>query len=348
MTPHTPVKANTPILVTGGLGYIGSHTVVELLSAGYPVIIVDDLSNAEPDVLTALEQLSGRKIPFYAIDCCDAPALEQVFAIHHPQATIHFAAYKAVGESVEKPLAYYRNNLLSLINLLEAMHKYEAPRLVFSSSCTVYGEPEQSPVSETTPVQPATSPYGNSKKINEEIIRDTVAAHPSMRAVLLRYFNPIGAHPSGLIGENPHGIPQNLVPFITQTAAGMRKELSIFGNDYGTPDGTCIRDYIDVVDLAQAHVAALDRLLFSEETAPLEVYNIGTGRGLSVLELVHAFERATGVTLSWRFAPRRAGDIEAIWADASLARERLGFVAETPIDETLRNAWQFQQYRLGK
>lgn len=332
------------VLVTGGVGYIGSHTVVELINAGYEPIIVDNLSNSRQEVCEGIACITGVMPRFYVANCEDEFAMEQIFRENSISAVIHFAASKAVGESVQKPLLYYRNNILSLITLLEYMERYGARGIVFSSSCTVYGQPDQLPVREDAPILPAMSPYGNTKQINEEIIADTIASGSDLKAVLLRYFNPIGAHPSALIGEEPNGVPQNLVPFLTQTAAGIRKELAVFGTDYNTPDGSCIRDYIYVVDLALAHVAALDRLLKQYDDIPaLETFNIGMGKGTSVLELIHTFEEVTGLKVPHHIAERREGDIEAIWADPKKANEVLGWSAETPLAETLRTAWEWQQ-----
>ena len=289
------------ILVTGGTGYIGSHTVVELQNNGYEVIIVDNLSNSRAEVVDSIEQITGIRPAFEKVDCLDYEGMDAVFAKYPGiQGVIHFAASKAVGESVEKPLKYYRNNLVSLINLLELMPKHNVQGIIFSSSCTVYGQPDVLPVTEAAPIKKAESPYGNTKQVNEEIIRDTVASGAPIRAILLRYFNPIGAHPSALIGELPNGVPQNLIPYLTQTAMGIREKLSVFGDDYDTPDGSCIRDYIYVVDLAKAHVIAMNRILENKQKENVEVFNVGTGRGLSVLELIHAFESATGVKLNYK------------------------------------------------
>lgn len=332
------------ILVTGGTGFIGSHTTVELQEAGYDVVIVDNLSNSKIEVLDGIEQITGIRPAFEQVDCCDSVALEAVFA-KYPAITgiIHFAASKAVGESVEKPLLYYRNNINSLVNLLELMPKYDVKGIIFSSSCTVYGQPspENLPVTEEAPIQKALSPYGNTKQINEEIIQDYIHSGARIKSVILRYFNPIGAHPTALIGELPLGVPMNLIPFVTQTAIGIRKELKVFGNDYNTPDGTCIRDYIYVVDLAKAHVAAMTRVL-EKETEPVEIFNIGTGRGLSTLEVVKGFEKATGVKLNWSFAPRREGDIEKVWGNVDKANKVLGWKADTPIEDVLASAWKWQ------
>ena len=334
------------ILVTGGTGFIGSHTTVELQEAGYKVVIVDNLSNSNVHVLDGIEKITGQRPAFEQVDCCDYAAMERVFQ-KYPDISgiIHFAASKAVGESVEKPLLYYRNNLMSLINLLELMPKYDVKGIIFSSSCTVYGQPAQEnlPVTEDAPVQKAMSPYGNTKQINEEIIQDYVHSGAPVKAILLRYFNPIGAHPSALIGELPNGVPMNLIPFVTQTAMGIREQLKIFGNDYNTPDHTCIRDYIYVVDLAKAHVKAMERVLDKPETEAVEVFNIGTGKGLSTLEVVEGFEKATGVKVNWTYAPRREGDIEQVWGNVDKANKVLGWKAETPTEEVLKSAWKWQQ-----
>ena len=331
------------ILVTGGTGYIGSHTVVELQNAGYEVVIVDNLSNSSADVVDNIEQVSGIRPAFEKLDCLDLEGMSAVFAKYGDiKAVIHFAASKAVGESVQKPLLYYRNNLVSLINLLELMPKYNVKGIVFSSSCTVYGQPDQLPVTEEAPIKKAESPYGNTKQINEEIIRDTVASGAPISAIMLRYFNPIGAHPSALLGELPNGVPQNLVPYLTQTAIGIREKLSVFGDDYDTPDGSCIRDFINVVDLAKAHVVAIKRILEDKQKEKVEVFNIGTGRGLSVLELIHTFEKATGVKLNYQIVGRRAGDIVKVWANPELANKELGWKAESTIEDTLRSAWNWQ------
>ena len=332
------------ILVTGGTGFIGSHTSVELIQAGYDVVIVDNLSNSKVEVLDGIEQITGVRPAFEQVDLRDAEVTENVFK-KYPSISgiIHFAASKAVGESVEKPLLYYRNNIVSLVNLLECMPKYDVKGIIFSSSCTVYGQPtkENLPVTEEAPIQKALSPYGNTKQINEEIIHDYIHSGANVKAVILRYFNPIGAHPSALIGELPNGVPMNLIPFVTQTAIGVRKELKIFGNDYDTPDGTCIRDYIYVVDLAKAHVKAMQRVL-DEDTEAVEVFNIGTGNGVSTLEVVEGFEKATGVKVNWTYAPRREGDIEKVWGNVDKANKVLGWKAETPLEDVLRSAWKWQ------
>lgn len=299
------------ILVTGGTGYIGSHTVVELQNAGYEVVIIDNLSNSNAQVLDGIESITGIRPVFVEADCTDAAALRKLFE-ENPgiKGIINFAASKAVGESVQKPLLYYRNNLNTLINLLDLMPEFGVKGIVFSSSCTVYGEPDANPIDETAPIKPATSPYGNTKQISEEIIEDYIKSGAPIKSILLRYFNPIGAHPSSKIGELPLGVPQNLVPYLTQAAAGIRKELTVFGNDYNTPDGSCVRDYIDVVDLAKAHVIAMKRMLDRDDKDAVEIFNLGTGRGLSVLELIASFERATGVKVPHKIGERRAGDIE--------------------------------------
>ena len=331
------------ILVTGGTGYIGSHTVVELQNNGYEVVIVDNLSNSRADVVDSIEQISGIRPAFEEVDCLDYEGMDAVFTKYPGiKGIIHFAASKAVGESVEKPLKYYRNNLVSLINILELMPKHNVKGIIFSSSCTVYGQPDILSVTEAAPIKKAESPYGNTKQINEEIIRDTVASGSPIHAVMLRYFNPIGAHPSALIGELPNGVPQNLIPYLTQTAIGIREKLSVFGDDYDTPDGSCIRDFIYVVDLAKAHVIAMNRILEDKQKESVEVFNIGTGRGLSVLELINAFEKSTGVKLNYQIVGRRAGDIVKVWADPTLANTELGWKADTPIEDTLRSAWNWQ------
>jgi len=331
------------VLVSGGAGYIGSHTAVELIAAGYDVVIVDNLSNSDIAAVEGVRRITGAEIPFVEVDCCDRTALRRVFETYDFDSVIHFAASKAVGESVQKPLEYYTNNLTSFMNIIALMREFGRHNIVFSSSCTVYGEPDKQPVTEQTPRKPATSPYGNTKQMSEDILRDSMKAFAGMKGIALRYFNPIGAHPSALIGELPRGVPQNLVPYVTQTAAGIRECLSVFGDDYPTPDGSCIRDYIDVTDLAKAHVAAIGRMVNGKSKSEYEVFNIGTGRGVSVLELVKGFERVNGVKLNYRIAPRRAGDIIAIWADPTLANTELGWKAERPLDETLASAWKWQQ-----
>lgn len=332
------------ILVTGGTGYIGSHTVVELINEGYETIIVDDLSNSSLEVLDNIEKITGIRPLFEEFNLTDLAKTEALFEKYPSiEAIIHFAASKAVGESVQKPLHYYNNNLVSLINLLKCQLKYNVANIVFSSSCTVYGQPEKLPVTEQTPRQDAESPYGNTKRVNEDILNDTIVAHPELNAIALRYFNPIGAHPTALIGELPLGVPQNLVPFITQTAAGIREQLSVFGDNYNTPDGSAIRDYINVVDLAKAHVVAIERLLHGKNKANYEIFNLGTGNGLSVLEIVKGFEKATGLKLNYKIVDRRSGDIEQIWADTTYANEELGWKAETGLEETLLSAWKWEK-----
>ena len=331
------------ILVTGGTGFIGSHTTVELQNAGYEVVIVDNLSNSQANVIDGIEKITGKRPAFEQVDLRDFDATEAVFKKYPAiSGIIHFAASKAVGESVEKPLMYYRNNILSLVNLLELMPKYNVKGIIFSSSCTVYGQPDQLPATEETPIKKAESPYGNTKQINEEIIQDTVRSGSPIKSIILRYFNPIGSHPSAIIGEMPNGVPQNLIPFLTQTAIGIREKLSVFGDDYNTPDGSCIRDYIYVVDLAKAHVCAMTRIMEDKTDEPVEIYNIGTGRGTSVLELINAFEKATGVKLNYQIVGRRAGDIEKVWGNVDKANRVLGWKADTPLEEVLATAWKWQ------
>lgn len=332
------------ILVTGGTGYIGSHTTVELINEGFDVVIIDSLYNSEAEVAERIRNITGVMPELEVFDLCDKHDLDSFFQKHpNIEAIIHFAAFKAVGESVYKPLDYYRNNLVSLMNLLGSMQKYGITGLVFSSSCTVYGQPEKLPVSEDAPIQPAISPYGNTKQIGEEIIRDAVAAYENIKAVSLRYFNPIGAHPSGLIGELPRGVPENLVPFITQTACGLREELKVFGNDYDTPDGSCIRDYLHVVDLARAHVVAVKRLVENRNKSDYEVFNLGTGNGVSVLEAIKSFEKISGMKLKYRITDRRPGDIEKIWADPSLANRELGWKTISTLDDAMKTAWEWEK-----
>ena len=332
------------ILVTGGTGYIGSHTVVELQKVGFEVVIVDNLSNSSIDVLSGIEKITGIRPAFENIDCVDYVSMDRMFEKHNNiEAIIHFAASKAVGESVEKPLLYYRNNLVSLINLLQLMPIHKVKNIVFSSSCTVYGQPDVLPVTEDAPIKPALSPYGNTKQIGEEIIRDTIYANPCYQSVILRYFNPIGAHSSAEIGELPNGVPNNLLPFVTQTAIGLRKQLQVFGNDYNTPDGSCVRDYIHVVDLAKAHVIAVERMLNHKTKNRVETFNLGTGRGLSVLEIIQTFEKVTGVSVPYKIVGRREGDIEKVWADPTYANEELGWTANETVEETLRSAWVWEQ-----
>jgi UDP-glucose 4-epimerase len=336
------------ILVTGGTGYIGSHTAVDLINEGYEVVIVDNLSNSTADSLDGIEQITGVRPAFEQFDLCDKPRLEEFFEKYTGlKAIIHFAAYKAVGESVDKPLKYYRNNLVSLMNLLECMEQYRVSPIVFSSSCTVYGQPKDLPVTEDAPMVPAESPYGNTKQICEEILRDSVRSMPALQVIALRYFNPIGAHPTALIGELPSGIPNNLVPFVTQTAAGLRRELNIFGDDYPTPDGSAVRDYINVTDLARAHVTAIRRLLDGKNSSAYEFFNLGTGRGSSVLEIVKTFEKVTGVKVNYKIVGRRAGDIIAVWADTSKANDVLGWKAVTSLEDTLLSAWNWEKKLRG-
>jgi UDP-glucose 4-epimerase len=332
------------ILVTGGTGYIGSHTVVELIEEGYEVVIVDNLWNSDAEVAGRIGMITGKTPQLEVFDLCDEARLDYFFSRHGDiSAIIHFAAYKAVGESVRKPLEYYRNNLLSLVNLLAAMKRYGTRGMVFSSSCTVYGQPDELPVSENSPLKPATSPYGNTKQIGERIISDAIAASESACAISLRYFNPIGAHPSAIIGELPRGVPENLVPYITQTAIGLRKELQVFGDDYDTPDGSCIRDYLHVCDLAKAHTVAVKRILEGKNKNRYEVFNLGTGEGVTVLEAIKSFERVSGQKLNYRIAPRREGDIEKIWADPSFANSELGWCAVYSLDDAMRSAWEWEK-----
>lgn len=338
------MNSNKTVLISGGAGYIGSHTAVELINAGYDVVIIDNLSNSEKDAVEGVKKITGKDVAFEIVDTCDKEALRKVFEKYPFDTVIHFAAYKAVGESMAQPLMYYQNNLVSFMNIVEMMKEFGRPNILFSSSATVYGEAEHLPVTEKTPRQPATSPYGNTKQIAEDILRDCCRAYEGVNGIALRYFNPVGAHPSALIGELPRGVPNNLVPFITQTAAGIRKELSVFGNDYDTPDGTCLRDYIDVVDLAKAHVAAVDRMTSGKMDERYEIFNIGTGKPVSVLELVTTFEKVNGLTLPYKIVGRRPGDVPAIWADTSLANNMLGWKAERSLDETLRAAWAWEKH----
>ena len=337
------------ILVTGGTGFIGSHTVVELQSLGIEVVIVDNLSNSNIGVLDNIEKITGIRPEFEQFDLANQ---ELTAAFFNRQPTIdgiiHFAAYKAVGESVDKPLQYYRNNLVSLMNILEGMQQAKIKNLVFSSSCTVYGQPDELPVRETSPIKPAFSPYGNTKQIAEEIIHDTIHAFPQLQAMALRYFNPIGAHESALIGELPLGVPSNLIPFITQTAIGKRQQLKVFGSDYNTPDGTAIRDYIHVVDLAKAHVVAINRMINNKMKKPVEMFNLGTGNGLSVLDVINSFEKVSGEKLNYIIVERRPGDVEQVWADTSFANEELGWKAEKTVDEMTLSAWNWEKALAAK
>lgn len=331
------------ILVTGGSGYIGSHTVVELQQQGFEVVIIDNLSNSQASVLDAIEKITGIRPYFEQFDLIDREKTNDFFARHSDlQGVIHFAAFKAVGESVEKPLAYYRNNLVSLMNILEAMAANNVKNLVFSSSCTVYGQPDELPVSEQAPIKKAESPYGNTKQISEEIIQDTLKSTP-LQAIALRYFNPIGAHETAFIGELPLGVPNNLVPFITQTAIGIRQQISVFGDDYNTPDGTAVRDYIHVVDLAQAHVIAIKRMIKNQMKANFEVFNLGTGNGYSVLEVIQSFEKVSGQALNYKIVGRRAGDVEKVWADPTHSNNVLGWKAKKSLDEMNQSAWKWEK-----
>ena len=334
---------NKKVLVTGGCGFIGSHTCVELAEAGYEPIIVDNLNNSERSVVDGISAIIGRPGKFIEADCCDTEAMEKVFTENDFSSIIHFAAYKSVNESRTKPLEYFKNNLGSLLNLLTLMREHNVPNIVFSSSCTVYGQADVLPVTEKTPRKEATTTYGLTKQMCEDILKNTTAAYSFLNAIALRYFNPIGAHPSALIGELPRGVPNNLIPFITQTAAGIRECLSVFGSDYNTPDGSCIRDYIDVTDLAKAHVCAVDRMIEGKSKANFEVFNVGTGVGRSTLEIVKAFERVNNLKLNYKVVGRREGDIEAVWADPSYANTELGWKAVRPLDDTLKSAWEWQQ-----
>ncbi|MFO8088184.1 MAG: UDP-glucose 4-epimerase GalE [Bacteroidales bacterium] len=337
------------ILVTGGAGYIGSHTVVELQQEGYEVVVVDNLSNSTAGVMDQIASITGRKPDLEVFDLSDRTQTLDFFRRHQDVAgVIHFAAFKAVGESVAFPLRYYRNNMFSLINILEGIQEQGITSLVFSSSCTVYGQPDELPVAENAPVKKAESPYGNTKQIAEEIIGDQAGAVQGFKSVLLRYFNPIGAHDSGLIGELPLGVPDNLVPFITQTAIGKRKQLKVFGDNYNTPDGTAVRDYIHVVDLAKAHVVALDRLLKGYNQDDTEVFNLGTGKGTSVLEAVKMFEKVSGVSLNYEITGRRPGDVEQVWADTSYANRELGWKAERNLEDMMRTAWIWEKKLANK
>lgn len=332
------------ILVTGGLGYIGSHTVVELQQEGFEVVVVDNLSNSSVNVLDGIQETTGIRPLFEEMDLRDKPKVKDFFGRHTDiEGVIHFAASKAVGESVEKPLLYYENNLGVLVYMLQELEKKEGASFIFSSSCTVYGQADELPITEDAPVKPAESPYGNTKQVGEEIIRDTCKENKNLKAIALRYFNPIGAHPLGHIGELPLGVPQNLVPFITQTGIGLRERLSVFGDDYPTEDGTCIRDYIHVVDLAKAHVKALQRLLKNENEGNYEVFNLGTGKGSSVLEVIHSFERVSGKKLNYKIVDRRPGDVVQAYADTQKANTVLGWKAKSTLDESIKSAWEWEQ-----
>jgi len=341
--------AKIKILVTGGTGYIGSHTTVELINEGFEVVIVDNLSNSSVSVIDGIQKITGVRPVFEQFDLCDQTKTKEFFERHSDiAAIIHFAAHKAVGESVQKPLMYYRNNLVSLLNLMDAIDQNPDIGMVFSSSCTVYGQPDKLPVTEEAPIKKANSPYGNTKQIAEEIIEDVIQANSFVRTIALRYFNPIGAHETGLIGELPIGVPQNLVPFITQTAIGLRQQLNVFGNDYNTSDGSCVRDYIHVVDLAKAHVVAIKRLISKKTKSNFEVFNLGTGRGVSVLEMINAFQNITGEKVNYKIVGRRSGDVEQVWADTRFANEELGWKATSTLEETLLSAWKWEKYYRNK
>ena len=331
------------VLISGGAGYIGSHTSVELIEAGYDVVIVDNFSNSEKGAVEGVVKITGREVPFELVDTCDKDALRRIFEKYEFDSVIHFAAYKAVGESMEDPLKYYSNNLVSFLNIVALMKEFKRPNILFSSSATVYGEADELPVTEETPRQPATSPYGNTKQMAEDILRDCCRAYVDIYGIALRYFNPTGAHPSAMIGELPRGIPNNLVPFVTQTAAGIRECLSVFGNDYDTPDGTCLRDYIDVVDLAKAHLAAVNRMVSDKMDGKYEIFNVGTGNPVSVLELLTTFEDVNNLKLPYKIVDRRPGDVTAVWADTAKANEVLGWKAERTLGETLKSAWEWEK-----
>ena len=337
--------AKQKVIVTGGMGYIGSHTVVELVNAGYQPVIIDNLSNSKRSVLSGIETITGKKIHFEEVDLSMADKTYETIAKHSDAiGVIHFAALKAVGESVHNPTRYYRNNLFSLINMIEAMQKNKITKFIFSSSCTVYGQPDTLPVTELSPIKSAASPYGNTKQIGEEILRETTSALDSeLVTTSLRYFNPIGAHSTAHIGELPIGTPSNLLPYLTQTVIGIRKQLSVFGSDYDTEDGTAIRDYIHVVDVAEAHIIALERILKGKNKAAFEAYNLGTGEGYSVLEVIQSFERSTGQKVNYKIVDRRAGDVEAVYADTSLAKKELGWEPKRSLDEMTASAWAWQK-----
>lgn len=336
------------ILVTGGLGYIGSHTCIALNEAGYNPIIVDNCSNSSPDSLDRISKILGFKPPHYLVDVADTKALAQVFEKHKIHGVIHFAAFKAVGESVKEPLKYYRNNIDGLLSLLEVMKSKKISNLIFSSSCSLYGDAKVQPVNETTPLEKPQSPYAHTKKVGEEILEATCASNTNLKVISLRYFNPVGAHKSAIIGEVPKGVPSNLLPFITQSASGILGPLTIYGTDYNTPDGTCIRDYIHVMDLADAHVLALQRLIENKADANYELFNIGTGKGSSVLECVRTFKEATSVKVHYSLGNRREGDVEKVWADNSKAREVLGWNPKYDLREMLRSAWQWQKNMIAE
>ena len=339
--------AKKTVLVSGGAGYIGSHVTVELDAAGYDVVIADNFSNCDHTNYNGVCEITGKKLPLITMDFCDLDAVRKLFNDYSIDAVIHFAAFKAVGESVADPLKYYVNNLESFLNIL-TLAREKGCNVLFSSSATVYGEPDELPVSERSPRKPCTSPYGNTKQMCEDLLRDCVSAYPSIKGIELRYFNPIGAHPSALIGELPRGVPQNLVPFITQTAIGKRECLSIFGDDYPTPDGTCQRDYIDIVDLAKAHVCAVARMLDGKMEEGYEIFNIGTGRPLSVMELVTTFEKVNDLKLNYKIAPRRPGDVTAVWCDPSLSEQKLAWKATRTTEQTLASAWAWEKKLAGK
>ena len=329
------------ILVTGGTGYIGSHTVVELLNRNYKVHIIDNLSNSRIEMVDAIKKITGKHPVFHQIDLCDKDDVRKFFDSNGIDAVIHFAAYKAVGESVQNPLMYYKNNLVSLINLMEVFNENLLDNFIFSSSCSVYGEQEHMPIDESAPLSKAESPYGNTKQIGEQILQDTIRAG-KFSGIALRYFNPAGAHESALIGEYPLHAPNNLVPVITQTAIGKRNSFTVFGNDYDTPDGTCIRDYIHVVDIAKAHITAVERLLNKKNTNPFEIFNLGTGDGKTVLQVVQAFEKVNGIKLNYMIGPRRPGDVVKVWADTTLANNELGWKAELTLEDIMRSAWKWE------
>lgn len=335
------------VLISGGAGYIGSHTAVEILNAGFEIVIVDNLSNSEVEAVKGIEHITGKSVVFVQVDTCDIEALRNVFIRYEFDTVIHFAAYKAVGESMREPLMYYMNNLVSFLNICKLMKEYGRENILFSSSATVYGDADKLPVTELTPRQPATSPYGSTKQMAEDILRDSCRAYSGMNGIALRYFNPIGAHPSAIIGELPRGVPNNLLPFITQTAAGVREYLSVFGNDYDTPDGTCLRDYIDVVDLAKAHVAAIKRMLSGKMAKSYEIFNVGTGQPVSVLELITEFEKVNNLKLNYKIVGRRDGDVPAVWADTSLANKELDWHADRSLGETLKSAWNWEKHIRG-
>lgn len=339
---------NSKILVTGGAGYIGSHTVVELINSGYDVIIVDNLSNSNADSINGIEQIVGYKPLFIKADCSNYDEMNKIFIENKIDGIIHFAALKSVSESVIYPIKYYQNNISSIINLLSLLNDYGGKYFIFSSSCTVYGEPDTLPVTELTPIKQPTSPYGNTKKIGEDIIRDCVNSNKNISSIALRYFNPIGAHPSGKIGESPLNKPDNLIPFITQTAIGMMPLLKIFGNNYNSKDGTAIRDYFHVVDLAKSHVLSLNRLINNQNKQRFEIFNVGSGKGITVLDIVKTFENVTGIKLNYEIVDRRPGDIEKVWADTSLIYNELGWKTEYTLEDALLSSWIWQKNYTNK